>query len=112
MTNLPSFVRPTEAPGGSAIVIVGCGIIGLGAAAGLVHEEGIVDYTAVSDTLVDRIIELGGEVQTSMAVETIAATQQGWIVATPRGDVRASYLVNCAGLQCDHIARLAGEQLD
>jgi (S)-2-hydroxyglutarate dehydrogenase len=81
-------------------------------AAVLVPEEGIVDYTAVCDALVDRIIELGGEVRTSTAVETIAATRQGWIVATSRGDIRASQLVNCAGLQCDHVARLAGEQLD
>jgi len=81
-------------------------------AAVLVPEEGIVDYTAVCDTLVDRVVDLGGEVRTSTAVETIASTGQGWLVATQRGDLRASYLVNCAGLQCDRVARLAGETLD
>src|SRR5437879_5711567 len=60
-------------------------------AAVLVPEEGIVDYTAVCDTLVDRIVELGGEVQTSSAVERIASMARGWVVATQRGDVRAAY---------------------
>jgi L-2-hydroxyglutarate oxidase len=81
-------------------------------AAVLVPEEGIVDYTAVCRALVDRIIERGGEVRTSMAVQTITPDGRGWIVATPHGDLRASYLINCAGLQCDRVARLAGEKLD
>jgi L-2-hydroxyglutarate oxidase len=81
-------------------------------AAVLVPEEGIVDYTAVCSALVDRIVGLGGEVRTSTAVESIASTQDGWILTTSSDEVRASYLVNCAGLQCDRIARLAGETLD
>ena len=78
----------------------------------LVPEEGIVDYTAVCDTLVDRIVELGGEVRTNSGVEAIASTGRGWVVATRDEEVRASYLINCAGLHCDHVARLAGESLD
>ncbi|HEV8236386.1 MAG TPA: L-2-hydroxyglutarate oxidase [Gemmatimonadaceae bacterium] len=82
------------------------------AAAVLVPEEGIVDYRAVCHALVDRIVERGGEVRTSTAVETITPDGRGWVVATPHGDLRASYLINCAGLQCDRVARLAGEKLD
>jgi L-2-hydroxyglutarate oxidase len=81
-------------------------------AAVLVPEEGIVDYTAVCHALVDRVIERGGEVRTSTAVETITRDNRGWVVVTPHGDLRASYLINCAGLQCDRVARLAGEKLD
>jgi L-2-hydroxyglutarate oxidase len=81
-------------------------------AAVLVPEEGIVDYRAVCHALVDRIVERGGEVRTSTAVETITPDGRGWVVATPHGDLRASYLINCAGLQCDRVARLAGEKLD
>jgi (S)-2-hydroxyglutarate dehydrogenase len=77
----------------------------------LVPEEGIVDYTAVCDTLVDRIVELGGDVRRSSAVEAIASRTDGWTIQTQRGDVRASYLINCAGLQCDRVARMAGETL-
>lgn len=81
-------------------------------AAVLVPEEGIVDYTAVCDALVDRIVELGGEVRTGTAVEGIASHALGWTIVTQRGDVQASYLINCAGLQCDRVARMAGETLD
>lgn len=81
-------------------------------AALLVPEEGIVDYTAVCSALVDRIVERGGEVRTSTSVETIASDSRGWTVATPHGDLRASFLINCAGLQSDRVARLAGERLD
>ncbi|MGE5102618.1 MAG: L-2-hydroxyglutarate oxidase [Deltaproteobacteria bacterium] len=81
-------------------------------AAVLVPEEGIVDYTAVCDTLVDRIVELGGEVRTNAAVQTIASSGGEWIVTTPSEEVRASYLINCAGLHCDRVARLADESLD
>jgi (S)-2-hydroxyglutarate dehydrogenase len=80
-------------------------------AAVLVPEEGIVDYTAVCDTLVDRIVELGGEVRRSSAAEAIASRADGWTIQTQRGDVQASYLINCAGLQCDRVARMAGETL-
>jgi len=39
MTNLPSFVRPAEAPGSSATVIVGGGIIGLATAYKLLEAD-------------------------------------------------------------------------
>jgi L-2-hydroxyglutarate oxidase len=81
-------------------------------AAVLVPEEGIVDYTAVCRALVERIVERGGEVRINTAVEAITSTPSGWVVATPNGDVDASYLVNCAGLHCDRVARLAGETVD
>jgi len=81
-------------------------------AAVLVPEEGIVDYTAVCSALVERIVERGGEVRTNMAVEAIASVPGGWVVATPNDSVDASYLINCAGLHCDRVARLAGEAVD
>jgi len=81
-------------------------------AAALVPEEGIVDYAVVCDVLVARIVAMGGEVRTGTSVEAIASTERGWIITTQRGDIGASYLVNCAGLQCDRIARMAGETLD
>jgi (S)-2-hydroxyglutarate dehydrogenase len=81
-------------------------------AAVLVPEEGIADYIAVCDTLVDRIVESGGVVRTGTAVEAIASHADGWTIETRRGEVRGSYLINCAGLQCDRVARMAGETLD
>jgi (S)-2-hydroxyglutarate dehydrogenase len=81
-------------------------------AAVLVPEEGIVDYPAVCTTLVNRIVALGGEVRTTTSVEAVRRVPEGWTLATSGGDVHAGYLVNCAGLQCDRIARLCGESLD
>jgi (S)-2-hydroxyglutarate dehydrogenase len=81
-------------------------------AAVLVREEGIADYIAVCDTLVDRIVESGGVVRTGTTVEAIASHADGWTIETRRGEVRGSYLINCAGLQCDRVARMAGETLD
>jgi (S)-2-hydroxyglutarate dehydrogenase len=81
-------------------------------AAVLVPEEGIADYIAVCDTLVDRIVESGGVVRTGTAVEAIASHADGWTIETRRGEVRGSHLINCAGLQCDRVARMAGETLD
>jgi (S)-2-hydroxyglutarate dehydrogenase len=33
----------------------------------------------------------------------------GWLMATTTGEISAGFLLNCAGLHSDHIARLAGE---
>ncbi len=78
----------------------------------LVPEEGIVDFPGVCAALVDRIVSLGGEVRVNSRVESIAAVADRWVITTPHGEVRASYLINCAGLHCDRIARLAGEEID
>jgi L-2-hydroxyglutarate oxidase len=78
----------------------------------LVPEEGIVDYPAVCNALMDRIVALGGEVRTNAPVKAIAPAAGGWVVTTPRDEVDASYLINCAGLHCDRVARLAGERVD
>jgi (S)-2-hydroxyglutarate dehydrogenase len=51
-------------------------------------------------------------VRTGTTVEAIASHADGWTIETRRGEVRGSYLINCAGLQCDRVARMAGETLD
>jgi L-2-hydroxyglutarate oxidase len=78
----------------------------------LVPEEGIVDYPAVCDALVARIIELGGEVRTSSEVGSIAADGKGWVVRTGNEEIRSSFLINCAGLYCDRVAEMCGETLN
>jgi (S)-2-hydroxyglutarate dehydrogenase len=51
---------------------------------------------------------LGGEVRLGNRVRSIRRDGAHIVLETTRGVVRASSLVNCAGLQCDRIARLAG----
>ncbi len=81
-------------------------VVGL---AGLeVPETGIVDFTAVAQEMASRLRERGGEVRTGARVLGVRATSGGLAVETAAGTVEASYLVNCAGLQCDRVARLCG----
>ena len=81
-----------------------------GIAAVRVPEEGIVDYPAVCGKLVTLIRGRGGEVRTSSPVWKIERRQGVWVVGAGAEEVRTSYLVNCAGLHCDRVARLAGER--
>jgi len=78
----------------------------------LVPEEGIVDYPAVCNALVDRIVALGGEVRTSTEVRAISANGKGWIIQTNGDEIHSNFLINCAGLYCDRIAEMCGEKLD
>lgn len=77
-----------------------------------VPEEGIADYAGVCSALVTEIRRMGGDVLTDAGVVDLCSVPNsgGWIAHTPRGDMVADLLVNCAGLQCDRIARMAGER--
>lgn len=76
-----------------------------------VPEEGIVDYPAVCAALVREIVRLGGQVLTGAGVHGLRSVAGGgWVAETARGAIDGDVLVNCAGLHCDRIARLAGER--
>ncbi|MFD9305264.1 L-2-hydroxyglutarate oxidase [Streptomyces sp. NPDC060048] len=78
-----------------------------GLAAIHVGTTGIVDYGRVAEQLAESS---GAEIVYGGAVERIARRASGVAVRTSTGlVVRARVLVNCAGLQCDRIARLAGD---
>jgi (S)-2-hydroxyglutarate dehydrogenase len=69
-----------------------------------VPEEGIVDYQHVCDTMVQRLTAAGAEVRTSTPITRI---EPGWRL---NGEFEADFLINCAGLHCDRVSALAGEQ--
>lgn len=78
-----------------------------GLAAIHVGTTGIVDYGRVAEQLAESS---GAEIVYGGAVELISRRASGVAVRTSTGlVVRARVLVNCAGLQCDRIARLAGD---
>ena len=58
--------------------------------------------------MASRLVRLGGEVRLSHRVLAIRRESRGHIVETTGGLLRGSLLINCAGLQCDRVARLAG----
>ncbi|MGW2669910.1 L-2-hydroxyglutarate oxidase [Streptomyces sp. NPDC001272] len=78
-----------------------------GLAAIHVATTGIVDYGQVSAQLAESS---GAEILYGAEVDLISRRPSAVAVRTAsRQVVRARVLVNCAGLQCDRIARLAGD---
>ena len=75
-----------------------------------VPEAGIVDYRQVVGRLAERVEERDGKVVTRARVLGIKQTGDRIIVRSEAGDFEASYLVNCAGLHSDRMARLSGSR--
>ncbi|WP_051845105.1 L-2-hydroxyglutarate oxidase [Streptomyces sp. NRRL S-813] len=80
-----------------------------GLAAIHVGTTGICDYVAVARRLADAS---GAEIRYGARVVRVDRRPElGVAVRTARGDVvRARVLVNCAGLRCDEVARLTGDE--
>lgn len=80
-----------------------------GQAALLVPEEGIVDYGAVVEKLVELNRASGSDIRSSARVCSIKHSDRQWVVGLESGEVQADILINCAGLYCDRVSELAGE---
>ena len=73
-----------------------------------VAETGVVDYGLVTAAYAGKAVESGADVFLNARVREIA-TENGVVrLGSAAGDVRARFVVNCAGLQADRVARLAG----
>lgn len=75
-------------------------------------HTGIIDYTAVTIAYANRFRDAQGEVLTEARVRSIKRADGLINMETDRGDVRATYLINCAGLYSDVIARMMGVKQD
>jgi L-2-hydroxyglutarate oxidase len=73
-----------------------------------VASTGIVDFALVARTLAELVVKAGGDVRLGARVTGLHGDGAATIVATTHGDLRADRLINCAGLHCDRIARMAG----
>ncbi len=73
-----------------------------------VPEAGIADYRGMCERLAALVEENGGRIRTSHEVTGIRRTKSQLIVETSKGEVHCDYLVNCAGLYADRIARMTG----
>lgn len=73
-----------------------------------VASTGIVDYIGIANAYAELIRTSGGEVRTSTKVLRIERSGNEHVVETNCGEVRGEYLINCAGLYSDVMARLAG----
>jgi L-2-hydroxyglutarate oxidase len=78
-----------------------------------VPSTGITDYAAVTAKYASIAAEGGAEVKTNAAVVGFHRSNNGAsdavIVRTRAGDFSTRYVVNCAGLYSDRVARMAGD---
>ncbi|HEY2472017.1 MAG TPA: L-2-hydroxyglutarate oxidase [Terracidiphilus sp.] len=81
-----------------------------GIAAIRVPQEGIVDFLAVAEALALEISSLGGEIKCSSEVIGLKEEAGEWKIRTTAGDYEADFLINCGGLQCDRLSRMAGSR--
>lgn len=79
------------------------GIAGL-----LAPETGIVDFVQVAGAYARIFFERGGEVRMNTRLTGLRVMESEFMLKTSSGEIRCRHLINCAGLQCDRVARLCG----
>jgi L-2-hydroxyglutarate oxidase len=79
-----------------------------GVAALHVPEAGIVDYGRVAEEFAREVIANDGQFLLNRRVNSVASEGSGWRVETDGGRLSSAYVVNCAGLYSDRVARAAG----
>lgn len=79
-----------------------------GVAALFIPQTGIVDFKEVARAYARLILESGSEVRTSCRLVNLRRADGALVAETTQGPIRANLLINCAGLQCDRVARLCG----
>ncbi|MDX1384662.1 MAG: L-2-hydroxyglutarate oxidase [Thermoanaerobaculia bacterium] len=73
-----------------------------------VPETGIVDFRAVAEAYGRQIAEASGDIRLGHRLMEIRSGGGTVTLVTNQATVETRTLVNCGGLQCDRIARLAG----
>lgn len=74
----------------------------------LVKSTGITSYPAVCRKYLQLIEAAGGEVKFGIKVERIIDRGALEIVITDSGEFEARFVINCAGLHSDRVARMSG----
>lgn len=73
-----------------------------------VPETGIVDFKAVARQLAGELVSLGADLKLGVRVTGFWGESNSVQLASNQGEISAGYVLNCAGLYSDRIARLAG----
>src|SRR5690349_18717419 len=74
-----------------------------------VPTAGIVSYLQVASTYADAVRTHGGTIQTGTRVLKVRASGEDTVLQTPRGEIEARFVINCAGLFSDRVARSSGK---
>lgn len=83
-----------------------------GLAAIRVPMAGIVNYKQVCETFARLIQEKGGDLRLLAKVEQIQHRDNHVVIETTAGEFLSRYLINCAGLHSDRVAKLDGVNAD
>ena len=73
-----------------------------------VRSTGIVDFVGVAHALVRLLLDRGADLRLGTEVVNLRSTDGAVRIETTAGELTADALVNCAGLQSDRVAKLAG----
>ena len=73
-----------------------------------VPQAGVVDYGEVVRTYADEFIELGGEIQYIEEIIEIESVHNAKKIKSKNNSFSCEFLINCAGLFSDEIARMDG----
>lgn len=74
-----------------------------------VLDAGVTDYVAVARRLAERVRERGHDIRTRAGVRAIEWTDGLAHLETAAGSIEARYVINCAGLYSDRVARMSGQ---
>jgi len=81
-----------------------------------VPYTGIINYETVGQVMMDTFLHMGSsqgcEILTDCKVVDLSRQDGKTIIQTNRGPMAARYIIGCAGLQCDRIAKKDGVKLD
>jgi (S)-2-hydroxyglutarate dehydrogenase len=73
-----------------------------------VPSTGIADYRQIARTYAQLIASRGGELRLGCRVTRIVKTADGQVIESTAGTFQTKFLVNCAGLHSDRVARMDG----
>jgi (S)-2-hydroxyglutarate dehydrogenase len=71
-------------------------------------NTGIIDYSQVARAYAGCFLSRGGQILTDHEVTAIEQRNVSYRLTTPEHTIEARYVISCAGLYADRIARLAG----
>lgn len=77
-----------------------------------VPSTGIVDYREVAAAYARDVAAMGGAILTGFRVEGFARNAHAITVRGDNADIRARYVITCAGVFADRIARMTGGKPD
>ena len=80
----------------------------VGVAGLIIGETGVADFVVATRALRRRVEAGGGEVRLGTPFLSAVAAGEAMNIRSAAGRLTAGHLVNCAGLQCDRVARRCG----